>query len=198
MDAWTADQRSFLPGKVNVNTAPLEVLKAINGMSEDLAGQIVEKRRGKPDGLTWADLLKMAAQPQSQTTNLGLVYLQLQDGTGGQGDGIRLNFTPAGLTPDQMEKLFCVRSSVFWVRCLVREPGSGVTSRTPVAARSTGPFRRIRPPRSSPWRRPDRFPVGRRGFGRSEGPMVKTQSPRPSVFRGRSHRPRDLPWLWCR
>lgn len=55
-DAVTVSQETTVVGRVNVNTAPIEVLACIPGLDESLATQLVQARRGKS-----ADELKSIA-----------------------------------------------------------------------------------------------------------------------------------------
>jgi type II secretory pathway component PulK len=48
VDCLTADSSGFLRGRVNVNTAPLEVLAAIPGCSADIAEAFVTQREKQP------------------------------------------------------------------------------------------------------------------------------------------------------
>jgi DNA uptake protein ComE-like DNA-binding protein len=142
LDAWTVDRRSFLPGRINVNTASPAVLRTIPGVSSDLAQQIVRRRAEKPEGLTWTDLLELSAQAGQQTD------------TAGAGDSTAPQ--SGGLQPEQMEKLFSLRSSVYLVRCLIREAGSSRVDA--VSALIYWPASASEAASIVQWRKPDRFP----------------------------------------
>lgn len=142
LDAWTVDRRSFLPGRVNVNTASPAVLRMLPGVSSDLVQGIVRRRAEKPESMSWNDVLMLsaAAGQQTQTPPNG-------DATSPQS---------GGLQPDPMEKLFCFRSSVYLVRCLLRERGSSRVDAVSVLVywpASTSESAKI-----VQWRKPDRFP----------------------------------------
>lgn len=147
LDAWTADRRSFLPGRVNVNTASLGVLSTLNGMTSEQAEKVVEKRQSEPEGLEWSDLLDLLANTGAQngggTPPPGGQQPQQQPANQGQGT-------------DQMERLFCVRSSVYLVRCLIREQSSHRTDA--VMALVRWPLSPDDPAQIVQWRQPDRFP----------------------------------------
>jgi DNA uptake protein ComE-like DNA-binding protein len=144
IDAWTADRRSFLPGRINVNTAPPAVLATVNGLTEPMIDQIVRKREQAPAGLEWSDLLDLVANTA-----------QPGGAPGGEPPPQGQQQQQQGAT-DQMERLFCMRSSVYLVRFLVREPGS--TRTDAVMALVYWPLSPDEPARIVQWRQPDRFP----------------------------------------
>jgi DNA uptake protein ComE-like DNA-binding protein len=141
LDAWTTDQRTFLPGRVNVNTAPALVLQAVPGMTDDIAGKILQQRAEKPEGLSWADLLLMVGQQGAS----------------------------------QIEKVLCVRSAVYLVRCLVREEGSQkIEAAVAVVYWPASPDD---PAKVVQWRRAERFPGWTAWYrvpGESEGSKGST------------------------
>ena len=142
LDAWTVDTRSFLPGRINVNTASPAVLRTMPGVSSDLVQEIVRRRAEKPEGVVWSDLLELSAGAGQQTD------------TPSTGDASSPQ--SGGMQPDQMEKLFSVRSSVYLVRCLIRERGSSridAGSALVYWPASTDEAATI-----VQWRKPDRFP----------------------------------------
>ena len=148
LDAWTVDRRTFLPARINVNTAPPAVLQAVGGMNEETARKIVEQRAEKPGGLAWSDLLDLAAsggQPAANPPPAG----------GGEGTPVLPPANGGSLSPDQIERLFCVRSSVYFVRCLVRVAGSGRTDAAMAMVYCPSPEE---PAKVVQWRQPDRFP----------------------------------------
>lgn len=142
LDAWTVDRRSFLPGKVNVNTASPAVLRTIPGVSAELVQEIVRRREEKPEGVTWSDLLELSAGAGQQSTP--------------SGDGSDPAPQSGGMQPDQMEKLFCVRSSVYLVRCLIRTAGSSRIDA--VSALVHWPASPDEAAVIVQWRKPDRYP----------------------------------------
>jgi DNA uptake protein ComE-like DNA-binding protein len=141
LDAWTADSRTFLPGRTNVNTASPAVLATLEGMTAELAAQLVRKRETKPDGLNWTDLLDLLASTTPETGEGGTPPEQQPEQTQGL---------------DQLERLFCLRSSVYLVRVLVREVGSHRT--TAAMALIQLPVSPEDGARIVQWREPDRFP----------------------------------------
>jgi DNA uptake protein ComE-like DNA-binding protein len=155
LDAWTADRRNFLPGRINVNTASPAVLATLTGMNAELANKLVQKRESKRAGLDWTDLLDLLANtgpesgggnpppdgpPQQQQQQQQQPQQQQQQGQG----------------TDQLERLFCLRSSIYLVRCLVREVGSHRTDA--VMALIHWPVSPDDPAEVIQWRQPDRFP----------------------------------------
>jgi len=142
MDEWTVDRRKFLPGRINVNSASPAVLRTIPGVSSDLVQQIVKRRTEKPEGVAWADLLEVSAAAGQQTE------------TAGQGNTTAPQ--TGGMQPDQMEKQFSLRSSVYLVRCLIRETGSSRIDA--VSALVYWPASTDEAATIVQWRKPDRFP----------------------------------------
>lgn len=172
LDAWTADRRTFLPGRVNVNTASPAVLASLSGMTSDLADKVIQKRESKPEPLDWTDLLDLLATTGSGNGSGGQPpagpQQQQQQQSQGQGQG---------QGTDHLEKLFCLRSSVYLVRCLVREQGS---HRTEAAmALVYWPVSPDQPAQIVQWRQPDRFP----GWSAWYRPLAEDE-------RGRSGQPR--------
>lgn len=154
LDAWTADSRSFLPGKVNVNTASPRVLRTLPGISADTVTAILKKRREKPEGLDWGDI-KDLANDDSIGAKPGDANGSFDRYTGALSSAIQV-YQQQRLTLDQLEKLFSIRSSVFLVRCLVREPGSSrIDAVQAVAYWPAGPDE---PAKIVQWRQPDRYP----------------------------------------
>lgn len=142
LDAWTVDRRSFLPGRINVNTVSPAVLRTVPGVSTDLVQEIIRRRQAKPEGATWSDLLELSAGAGQQT----------ETPTAGADPAPQ----SGGMQPDQMEKLFSVRSSVYLVRCLIRETGSSRVDA--VSALVHWPASADDPATLVQWRKPDRFP----------------------------------------
>lgn len=137
IDAWTADRRTFLPGRVNVNTAPPSVLKCLPGITEELAENIVRQRRENPAGLDWPGLLKAL-------------------GAGGTGEGNPQQPNQQQQDVGRVERVFSVRSAVYLVRCLLREHGS--TRVDAVSATVYLPPDTDDPARTVQWRRCERYP----------------------------------------
>jgi DNA uptake protein ComE-like DNA-binding protein len=147
LDAWTADARTFLPGRVNVNTASPAVLASISGMTRQIAQKLVERREETPEGLTWADLVRLmpnAERKQGGEEQPPQQQQQQQQQNQQSGPGL-----------DQFERLLCMRSAVYRVRCLVREPGStrvDAVSALVYWPADGGDAKIVQ------WRRPDRYP----------------------------------------
>jgi DNA uptake protein ComE-like DNA-binding protein len=60
-DRLTTSKEDVLPGLININTAPQEVLACLPGMDESLAQAVVIAREGRPDGFqTVTDLLDVS------------------------------------------------------------------------------------------------------------------------------------------
>jgi hypothetical protein len=142
------DRRSFLPGRVNVNTASPAVLTSLSGMSRQIAQKIVEARAEKPEGLTWADLVRV--MPNAERNQGGGTPQDPQDPQQQQQQ------QQSGPGLDQFERLLTMRSAVYRVRCLIREPGS--TRVDAVSVLVYWPADSSEEPKIVQWRRPDRYP----------------------------------------
>jgi len=143
LDAWTVDRRAFLPSRVNVNTASPAVLKTLPGVTDSFLTEVLKLRAETPEGVSWSDLLSLAANNTSPNSE-GQPQQQQQQGQSG------------GLQPDQMETMFAVRSNVYLIRCLIRTAGS--TRTDAVSAMIYWPADHGDPAEILQWRRPDRFP----------------------------------------
>jgi DNA uptake protein ComE-like DNA-binding protein len=67
VDEVTLKDDEYLVGRVNVNTAPLEVLRCLPGMDEELAGTIVRTREGDKSGFSSiADLLDQSGMTKEK------------------------------------------------------------------------------------------------------------------------------------
>ncbi|MFN3651209.1 MAG: hypothetical protein ACK47B_16660 [Armatimonadota bacterium] len=133
--AWTADRRSFAAGKVNLNTAPPLVLRTL-GWSDTQLQALMEKRRERPDGFRWVDLIEMVLSPMG----LG----------GNPGDDANSRML------QRIERAVSVRSSTYLVRCLVRDPQTGRVDA--VAATVYWPASPDEAAQIVQWREPDRYP----------------------------------------
>jgi len=165
LDVWTVDRRSFLPGRVNVNTASKGVLQTL-GLSEEMVDQIMEQRGLKAEGLDWADLLKItipssgggaAGQPQDPKPeepkpSTGVQAQQQQPDPSPPANGPQAPQQPS--VP--IEKLFATRSAVYLVRCLVRD---GMSRRIDAAAATVyWPMSAAEEAQIVQWRQPEKFP----------------------------------------
>ena len=142
IDAWTVDRRAFLPGRVNVNTAPGAVLACLPGMTTEYVRTILERRRERPRGLDWPALLDIMTAGQQPSGGQ----------PAGQGDGGNGRQQDLG----SLERMFCVRSNAFFVRCLVREPGGRRTDAAMAVVYL--PASSDEAARIVQWRQPDLFP----------------------------------------
>jgi DNA uptake protein ComE-like DNA-binding protein len=146
LDAWTVDRRSFLPGRVNVNTASPAVLSSLSGMSREIVQKIVERRDEKGEALTWTDLVRLVPNAERK-----------QDGGEQPPQGQQQQQQQqSGPGLDQFERLISMRSAVYRVRCLIREPGS--TRTDAVSALVYWPADSSAEAKIVQWRRPDRYP----------------------------------------
>lgn len=143
LDRWTVDPRSFVPGRVNVNTAPAEVLRALPGMTDEGVEKLMEQRGEKAEGLGWENLLSLPSARPSDTS--GERRKERSGGAAQQSSGL-----------GELERAVSIRSSVYLVRCLVRESGSERVDAS--AALVLWPGSPDDPVRIVQWRRPDRFP----------------------------------------
>lgn len=148
MDRWTVDRRSFVPGRVNVNTAPGVVLQSL-GLKREMIDDVLKQRGKQLQGMDWPAVMKTVGFPLAQA------YAE-------ESQGQTFDWS-------HFERLFSVRSSAFLVRCLVKEGGS---RRTDAAAAlvylpSGGGSAEI-----VQWRQPEKFPgwtAWYRTPGESEG-----------------------------
>jgi hypothetical protein len=112
-------------------------------MTPELAEQLLAKREKQPEGLDWKDILDLASTGQQQPS-------------GGESPPPTEQTGPQAPGPDVLERLFATRSSVYFVRCLVRQRGS---SRTDAAmALVYWPADPGEDAQIVQWRQPDRFP----------------------------------------
>lgn len=144
LDAWTVDRRSFLTGRINVNTAPEWVLRSIPDLSSEQTDRILEARR-EPGrrALSWSDLLELLAGTRTAAEG--------ENGGAGNEQEQRQREATA-----RLERRLAVRSAVFRARGLVREPGSRRIDA--VSALVLLPPSPEEPAQVVQWRQPDRFP----------------------------------------
>jgi hypothetical protein len=135
------------------------VLKSLSGVTDAFVTEILKRREQVPEGLTWSDLLSLAANNNTPAGGEGNPQPQQQQGQSG------------GMQPDQMEKVFSVRSSVYLVRCLIRAPGS--TRTDAVSALVVWPADHGEAAEIVQWRRPDRFP----GWTAWRRPVLQDEEP---------------------
>jgi DNA uptake protein ComE-like DNA-binding protein len=154
LDAWTSDSRAFLPGRVNVNTAPAMVLQSVPGLTAEMVQTILRRRLERPEGLAWPDVLDVVGNtnPGSQPNSPPSGAPQPQPGEQQQQPGEQQQNRPAV----DIERYLCVRSAVYLVRALVREGASRrVEAAQAVVYLPADPGE---PARIVQWRRPERFP----------------------------------------
>jgi hypothetical protein len=159
LDAWTTDRRTFLPGKLNVNTAPALALRTIPGLSGEVVESIMNRRRELPGGLDWTELLDLLTAGRVDLAELTVSLRFERESTalqaGVQPQDPRTN-RMQGIGTEALEQAVCFRSAVYFVRCLVREAGSQRTEAAMAVVylppEEDGAARIVQ------WRRPDRFP----------------------------------------